>query len=166
MELVTAKEYGEMNHNTPMAKAEMLIRKPVAEVFEAFINPDITSKFWFTRGSRRLEVGKHVEWDWEMYASSSQVAVKAIEPNKRILIEWSADAPTTVEWIFTPYGDDATFVSITNAGFHGDEQAVVQQAIGSTEGFTIVLAGLKALLEHNIRLNLVGDRFPMGLTER
>ncbi len=154
-----------MNHNTPVAKAEMLIRKPVAEVFEAFINPDITSKFWFTSGSGRLQVGKHVQWDWEMYDSSSQVTVKAIEQNKRILVEWSADAPTTVEWIFTPYGDDATFVSITNAGFHGDEQAVVQQAIGSTEGFTIVLAGLKALLEHNIRLNLVGGEHQAYINE-
>jgi len=35
----------------------------------------------------------------------------------------------------------------------------------STGGFTIVLAGLKALLEHNIQLNLVADRFPKGLTE-
>lgn len=29
--------------HTPSAKAEMLIRKPVAEVFEAFVNPDITT---------------------------------------------------------------------------------------------------------------------------
>lgn len=29
----------------PTAKAEMLIRRPVAEVFEAFVNPAITSKF-------------------------------------------------------------------------------------------------------------------------
>jgi hypothetical protein len=28
-----------------------------------------------------------------------------------------------------------------------------------------VLAGLKALLEHNVRLNLVADRFPKGLEE-
>jgi hypothetical protein len=27
-----------MNHDTVQSKAEMLIRKPVAEVFEAFIN--------------------------------------------------------------------------------------------------------------------------------
>ena len=39
------------------AKAEMLIRKPVAEVFEAFVDPAITSRFWFTRGSGRLEPG-------------------------------------------------------------------------------------------------------------
>src|SRR5438046_6789304 len=120
MELAIAKEYGEMDQHTIQAKAEMLIRKPVAQVFEAFVNPEITSKFWFTRGSGRLEVGKHIQWDWEMYDSSSQVIVKAIEQNKHILIEWLAAAPTTVEWIFTPYGDDATFVSITNAEFHGD----------------------------------------------
>lgn len=35
----------------PIAKAEMLIRKPVAEVFEAFVNPEITTKFWFTKSS-------------------------------------------------------------------------------------------------------------------
>ena len=33
-----------MKHSL-IAKAEMLIRKPVAEVFEAFVNPAITSKF-------------------------------------------------------------------------------------------------------------------------
>src|SRR3954453_4653645 len=122
--LATGKEYGKMNHNTIQAKAEMLIRKPVAEVFEAFINPDITSKFWFTSSSGRLEVGKQVQWDWEMYDAFAEVIVKAIDKNKRILIEWSAyDAPTTVEWIFTPREDDTTFVSITNAGFQGEVQA-------------------------------------------
>jgi uncharacterized protein YndB with AHSA1/START domain len=42
----------------PCAKAEMLIRRPVSEVFEAFVDPAITSKFWFTRGSGRLEAGR------------------------------------------------------------------------------------------------------------
>ncbi|EHK53368.1 activator of Hsp90 ATPase 1 family protein [Mesorhizobium alhagi CCNWXJ12-2] len=35
----------------------MLIRKPVEEVFEAIVNPDITTKFWFSKGSGRLETG-------------------------------------------------------------------------------------------------------------
>ena len=74
----------------PAAKAEMLIRKPVVEVFEAFVNPDITSKFWFTKGSGRLETGKQATWDWEMYDFSVHVDVKAVEKNSRILIEWSA----------------------------------------------------------------------------
>ena len=53
--------------DVPVAKAEMLIRKPVAQVFEAFVDPAITSKFWFTKGSGRLEAGKRIRWDWEMY---------------------------------------------------------------------------------------------------
>jgi hypothetical protein len=34
-----------------------------ADVFEAFVNPDITTQFWFTKGSGRLEAGKQVQWD-------------------------------------------------------------------------------------------------------
>ena len=152
--------------HVPPAKAEMLIRKPVAEVFEAFVNPDITSKFWFTKSSGRLEPGKQIRWDWEMFNACSEVQVKAIEQNERILIEWGAfDTPTTVEWIFTPQADNTTFVSITNAGFSGDGDEIIKQAIGSTEGFALVLAGLKAFLEHNITLNLVADHFPEGLAK-
>ncbi len=149
--------------NMPVAKAEMLIRKPVAEVFQAFIDPEITTKFWFTKSSGKLEPGERIQWDWEMYNVSAQVTVKSIEANKRILIEWSAYGnPTTVEWIFTSREDGATFVSIANAGFSGEADEIVKQAIGSTEGFTLVLSGLKALLEHNLQLNLVADRFPRG----
>jgi uncharacterized protein YndB with AHSA1/START domain len=52
-----------------------------------------------------------------------------------------------VEWIFTPRQDGTAFVSVTNSGFAGNKDQVAQQAIGSTEGFSFVLAGLKALLE-------------------
>jgi len=144
-----------------IAKTEMLIRRPAAEVFEAFINPEITTKFWFTKSSGRLETGQQVRWDWEMYNSGTDVNVKAIEPNKRILVEWMAFAtPTTIEWVFTSRPDDTTFVRITNSGFQGTAEEIAEQAISSTEGFTFVLAGLKALLEHNLNLNLIADRFP------
>ena len=155
-----------MDKKIIQAKAEMLIRKPVAEVFEAFVNPEITAQFWFSKGSARMEAGKQVQWDWQMYNFSVQIKVKIIEKNKRIVIEWMAfGPPTTVEWIFTPHTADSTFVSITNSGFSGDENAVIDQAIGSTEGFSFVLAGLKAYLEHRVRLNLIADRFPERLKQ-
>ena len=150
----------------PISKTGMLIRKPVADVFEAFVNPDITTKFWFTKSSGRLETGKQVHWDWEMYDISIPVTTKAIEPNKRIVIEWPGySGPTTVEWTFAPQADGTTFVSITEAGFTGDGDELVKQVAASTQGFSLVLAGLKALLEHNVRLNLVADRYPKGLEE-
>src|ERR1041385_4107421 len=113
----------------PVAKAAMLIRRPASGVFESFIDPTVTSKFWFTKSTGRLEPGKHVTWTWEMYDVSIEVDVKEIEVNKRILVEWgNYGAMTAVEWIFTPYGDDATYVTITNSGFQGDGDKVVRDA--------------------------------------
>jgi uncharacterized protein YndB with AHSA1/START domain len=155
-----------MNQNAVQSNAEMLIRKPAAQVFEAFIDPGLTTQFWFTHSSGRLEVGKQVEWKWAMYNVSAQVDVKAVEPHKRILIEWPGySGLTSVEWTFTPQADNATFVSITESGFSGDQAQLIEQVGASTGGFTLVLAGLKGLLEHNIRLNLIADRFPAGLEQ-
>jgi uncharacterized protein YndB with AHSA1/START domain len=150
----------------PAASTGMLIRKPVGEVFEAFINPDITTKFWFTKGSGRLEAGKQVQWDWEMYNISVPVTVKAVEQNKRIVIEWPGyGGHTSVEWKFAPQQDGTTFVTVAESGFTGNGDELVKKTADSTQGFSLMLAGLKAYLEHNIQLNLVADRFPAGITE-
>ena len=149
---------------TPVAKTEMLIRRPVAEVFEAFIDPAITSRFWFTKGSGRVEPGKELQWDWEMYNLSVPVKVKEVETNKRIFVDWGTyDEMTTIEWVFTARPDNTTYVSVTNSGFTGTDDEIVKKVLDSTGGFTEVLAGLKALLEHNIELNLVRDRYPEGV---
>ncbi|WP_427137434.1 SRPBCC family protein [Psychrobacillus psychrodurans] len=136
----------------------MLIRKPVQEVFEAFIDPTITTKFWFTKSSGRLEKGRCIRWEWEMYGVSAELDVKEIEQNKRILIQF--DDETTAEWLFTQRESEGTFVEIKNYGFKGNLTEIANQVIDSTGGYTIVLCGLKALLEHNIKLNLVADKFP------
>ena len=151
----------------PVAKTGMLIRKPAAEVFEAIVNPDITTKFWFTRSSGRLETGRQVQWEWEMYGISIPVKVDAVEPHERVHITWPGQGgtTTTVEWKLTSHGD-GTYVSITHSGFTGDGDALVAQATDSTQGFSFWLAGLKALLEHGIRLNLVPDAHPPGLARQ
>jgi uncharacterized protein YndB with AHSA1/START domain len=153
-------------NRVPIMKTGMLIRRPVAEVFEAFVDPDITSKFWFSKGSGRLEVGRQVQWDWEQYAISVPVTVKTIETDRRIVIAWPGYRnPTTVEWQFEPQSDGTTFVRISESGFTGEAEDLVKQVADSTQGFTLVLAGLKALLEHGVRLNLVADRFPKGIED-
>ncbi|WP_211320317.1 SRPBCC family protein [Tumebacillus permanentifrigoris] len=146
-----------LNH-TPIVKAEMLIRKSTEEVFEAFIDPAMTTKIWFTKSSGRLEAGQQVRWEWEMYGASADVFVKELEQNKRILVEWSDS--TLTEWVFTPRTDNETFVTISNSGFAGTGDEIVNRAIDSMGGYTILLCGLKAYLEHNIVLNLVADKAP------
>jgi len=41
----------------PMVETQMMIRKPVSTVFQAFIDPAITTHFWFTKSSEN--------WKWE-----------------------------------------------------------------------------------------------------
>lgn len=150
--------------NPLVVKAQMLIRRPVEEVFNAFVDPEVTTKFWFTKSSGRLEPGAEVRWDWEMYGVSGIVHVKAVEQNRRILIEWD-DPPCPVEWIFTSRPDGTTLVQISNWGFSGSDDEVVAQAIDSMGGFMQVLAGLKAFLEHGVELNLVADHHPPEIQE-
>lgn len=151
----------------PVAETGMLIRSPVAEVFAAFVDPEITARFWFSNGSGPLVPGARVTWEWGFYGVSTQVDVKEVTENERILVEWGVDsAPTSIEWRFTPHGDDATFVNVVNSGFHGDGDAVVAGSLDSTGGFVLVLAGAKAWLEHGIALNLTQDRFPDARVDR
>jgi hypothetical protein len=71
--------------------------------------------------------------------------------------------PTTVEWVFSPRSDGTTFVAVTEAGFAGDGDALLKYVADSTQGFSLMLAGMKALLEHGVRLNLTADRYPDGV---
>ena len=43
---------------------------------------------------------------------------------------------------------------------------MVKDALDSKGGFTWVLAGLKALMEHNLELNAIADAFPKGLKRK
>ena len=97
-----------------------------------------------------------------MYGVSSKVFTKEIIPNKLISIEWS-DPVTTVDFEFTPITDDTTYVVITNYGFKETGNDLLAAINDNTGGFTTVLDGLKAYLEHNIKLNLIADKFPNGV---
>lgn len=152
-----------MTITPPVGQTAMLIRRPVAEVYEAIVDPAITSKFWFTDGSDRLDSGVLVRWEWKMYGASAQVRILEIEPNARILMDWGdldTDSGTKVEWSFTDLGPERTFIEVTDRNFTGTEDEQIATALDSNGGFGLVLAGLKAWLEHELQLNLVGDRFP------
>ena len=149
----------------PVASAGMLIRRPVAEVFEAFVDPAVTSRFWFTGGSDRLAPDARVRWDWAMYGVGTDVVVKALERDRRILIDWDVDSdPNEVEWRFEARGEE-TWVTVENRGFSGSPGQQAGKALDSTGGFTLVLAGAKIWLEHGIDPRFVVDRHPDARVE-
>jgi uncharacterized protein YndB with AHSA1/START domain len=153
------------DENLKCAEAQMLIRKPVDKVFEALIDPAITKNFWFTKGSGKLEVNKKVTWEWEMYNVTTPVVAKEILPNEKIVFEWDEE-PKTVEFKFKTLNDGSTFVTVTECGYDMTDDELLAVIKRSTGGFTTVLDGLKAFLEHDIKLNLVADKFPKEVFDR
>jgi len=150
-----------MEESNDFAKASLGIRKPVQEVFEAFVNPDTTTKFWFTHSSGNIRKGAVLEWKWEMYNLTISVVVITFEQNQKIVIEWGEGVhKSTVEWEFKAINESLTFLTITNYNFQGKGDELISQIRDSTKGFTFVLAGLKAWLEHKIPLRLTEDSFP------
>jgi len=147
------------NNKTKCAEAKMLIRKPVEEVFEAFMNPAIAKNFWFTKSSGRLEVDKEITWTWEMYNVSTTVIAREILRDQKILFEWD-NPPRTVEFNFKELDDESTYVTVSECGFEKKGDELMAAIKDSTGGFTTVLDGLKAFLEFGINLNLIADKFP------
>lgn len=150
-----------MSTENAYTKAQMLIRRPAREVFRAMADPEITTQFWFTRSSGRLEPGKTVTWEWEMYQVSTAVTVKEMIADERIVFDWGAPA-RQVEFRFEKKSDDTTYVIVRETGYTETGDALLAAIRDSTGGFTTVLDGMKAYLEFGIRLNLIGDKFPSG----
>jgi uncharacterized protein YndB with AHSA1/START domain len=146
--------------HVPPVKAGMLVRRPRAEVFNALVDPAITTRFWFTKSSGRLAPGARVRWEWEMYGASTEVSVRELEEPERLVFDWGDADTTTVDFRFIPVADGRTYVQITETGLHGNGDQIVSRVAGSTGGFYQVLCALKALLEHDAAVPIVADSHP------
>ena len=56
--------------------------------------------------------------------------------------------------------DNSTYVTIIESGYNKKGDELIAAIKDSTGGFTTVLDGLKAFLEHRINLNLIADKYP------
>ncbi|MFZ4928717.1 SRPBCC family protein [Chryseobacterium sp. Mn2064] len=146
-----------MNSNA-YVEAQMLIRKPVEDVFEAFINPEVTTNFWFTKSTGKLEEGKEITWEWEMYGVKNVVKVHQIIPGQLIKTEWG-EPLVNVDYEFKTM-ENGTLVVIKSYGFSQTGEDLLKVINDNTGGFTTVLDGCKAYLEHGINLRLIEDKFP------
>lgn len=127
------------------------IRKPVEEVFNAVINPEILSTYFTTESSGPLEIGETVVWKW----GSEETEVKVIESeeNRTLTFRWDAynvNYETLVEIDFKD-DDEDTIVTISEHGWR-DDQAGLNSSYGHCSGWQQMLCCLKARLEFNIDL--------------
>lgn len=149
------------------------IARPVAEVFEAVVNPAELSRYFTTGGAKgRLETGATVSWDFADFPGAFPVEVVEVDENRKIVLRWEAtegdpsggdpsdgdDAvasgagySTTVTMTFEPLEDGRTLVSIAEEGWH-DTEGGLKASSGNCQGWTQALCAMKAYLEHGINL--------------
>ena len=131
----------------------------MTEVYEAVADPEQLSRYFTTGGARgRLEAGGDVTWDFHDFPGAFPVTVLEADPPRRIVIEWEGEATTgdrgatTTTFEFEPIDDGArTLVTITESSWQVTPDGA-KHAFGNCEGWTGMLAAMKAWLEHGINL--------------
>ena len=145
---------------SPEVQVSTLIRRPPAEVFAAFADPALTTRFWFTGSSGPLAPGATAHWEWEVYGVSDTVRVEEFDPPDRFVLTWGSNADLRTEFRFAPRAE-GTVVTVTETGMvTGTPEEAIAYVGDSTGGYALALCGAKALLEHGIELGAVRDRFP------
>ena len=135
------------------------VSRPTRDVYEAVADPDQLSRYFTTGGARgRLEPGADVSWDFADFPGRFPVTVAEADPPRRLVIRWegseAADGSgsTTTTFELEPLDDDTrTLVTITESAWSATA-AGAKNAFGNCEGWTGMLAALKAWVEHGINL--------------
>ena len=66
---------------------------------------------------------------------------------------------------FKSLSDGTTYVTIKEFGYDKTDNELLDTVKDATGGFTTVLDGLKAFMEHGINLNLIADKFPKEVSQ-
>jgi uncharacterized protein YndB with AHSA1/START domain len=131
------------------------IARPVADVFEAVVNPKQLSSYFTTGGaSGPLAEGVTVMWKFGDHPGEFPVRVTKLVLNERIEFSWDAeegDYQTQVVMTFEPLPGDATLVRVAEAGWREDATGLRSSYL-NCHGWTQMLCCLKAWVEHGINL--------------
>jgi len=136
---------------TLAVQQQMNILRPVAEVFDALVNPEKLSGYFTTTASGPLAAGATVEWGWADYecGASHTIQVTSVEQGRRVAFYWSATGKDTlVEFSFASVSEAVTQVKVDETGWEMDETGV-QSLLQQTEGWVHMLTCMKAWLEYD-----------------
>lgn len=126
------------------ARVTMLIQAQPEDVYAAFVEPDQLTRFWLSKASGPLRIGKTVHWSFLVEGAKTDTTATTMEPGQKLAWDWSDGNKVSID--FEPL-DGGTAVTLINDHFPQQGTDRVDAALNATEGFSFVLADLKTLLE-------------------
>jgi uncharacterized protein YndB with AHSA1/START domain len=142
----------------PTFEVQLKIRKPVADVFEAVVDPKKLTGYFTRTASGRLASGETVMWSFPEFEGEFPVKVREVVANERIVLEWEAEEggyDTLIEMAFKPLDDGATMVQIRESGWRETPKGV-ESSYRNCGGWMHMACCLKAYLEYGINLRAGG----------
>lgn len=141
----------------PKFQVQLKIRRPVAEVFEAVVNPAKLSGYFVKTASGPLVAGASVKWSFVEAPEPFDVVVKEVVASERIVFEWPAGEGynTRVWMVFKPLEDQNTMVQIGEGGWPDDAEGS-RRSHDNAGGWMHMMCCLKAYLEYGINLRAGG----------
>lgn len=131
------------------------ISKPVAEVFDAVVNPKKIVGYFCNQADAPLVEGQTVHWTWTAHKVTHPVKVKQIVNNSKIVIEWPASSGGTsiAEMSFESLEDGVTMVKISESGWPSTPEGL-KASYKNCEGWQHMASCMKAYLQHGIDLRI------------
>lgn len=132
-----------------IAQASIQILKPIDQVFEAVVNPEIITRYFISSSSGRMETGKELIWEFADFPRAFPVQVLQVNPPHFLEFVW--DPETRVRIHLKKQAHDRTVVEIEE-GEKPLNQQNLEWLVGNTFGWGNFLDCLKAYLEYGINL--------------
>ncbi|MFB5191936.1 SRPBCC family protein [Alicyclobacillus fastidiosus] len=130
---------------------KITIRRPVTEVFEAFVDPLKIGNFWFSSSSERWEQGKAITLTYDEYDAQVDIQVLGIKANQEICFQWGTAGEGHVVTISLKDLDgSSTLVEVNEEGFHEDDENLIVNLVDNKEGWVYMLTCLKAYVEFGV----------------
>ena len=138
-------------------QVQLKIRKPVAEVFDAVINPAKLTGYFLQTSSGPLAEGATVKWKFAEANAALDVVVGQVIKDQKIVFDWphNGGGTTQVVMVFKPMDADTTMVQISEGGWPETAEGS-KASYGNAGGWMHMLACLKAYLEYGINLRAGG----------
>lgn len=131
------------------SKAAISIHKPINEVFEAIVNPEIMTNYFISESTGKLEQGKEVIWKFPEFDEKFPVQTIEIIENKLIILNW--DPETVIRIELEEDSNKNTTVRVSEEGYQADEKGI-KWLTSQTQGWANFLSCMKAWLEYGVHL--------------
>lgn len=132
-----------------------IMDRPIADAYEAVTDPAQLSAHFTTGGARgRMESGATVTWEFADFPGPFDVIVTRAEAPTLIEFQWprnDGSGLNTVRLDFAAIDADRCKVSVTESGWSPNSDGL-KLAYGNCMGWSMMLAAMKAWLDHGIVL--------------